>query len=96
MFVFSRLSQVGNSADSGIVAGSEHDAYTYTVGAVCSKKGHVWGLKDVHMGLVRFSEELLCLSSERSIVYLQLVGGKQDNISWNLVTTSNLDDITGY
>ena len=82
--------------DESSVTSSNADTKTRALSTLGTEETGVLGLKDgVGRGELRGHEDLNGLTSEGSVVDLHLVGFEDDEIAGDVLTTTDLDDVTG-
>lgn len=94
LLVLSRVGQVCNSADGGLVTSAEDNTLTATIGAGRAEEGNVGRLIDAIRALRRVAKKLLGFTGERRVVDLHLVRLEQDGISGDLEAAPNLNNVS--
>jgi len=88
------LGEVSNETNDSVVTSSEDDTSTSSGSALGTEESNILRFEDVRGSLLRDTEELFRFTSQRRVVNLHLIGVEQDSVSWDVVTTINLDKIS--
>jgi len=88
--------EVSNPANNSLVSSSENYTLSDTCSAHGSKKRDIWWLKHVFQLWVDNTKKVFRLSSQTRVVNFHLVGLDQDDISWNIITSLDLNQVAWH
>jgi hypothetical protein len=90
LFLLSRLSEVGDLSNNGVVSNSKADTFSLSSSTLGSEESNVWRFKNVLLGFSWNSQKFFWLSGKRSVGDFHFLGLEDDKIAWDVV--SSLDD----
>ena len=90
-------SKIGDLTDDGGVTSSEADTSSFSSSAHGTEESNILGLENVlDWRKLWINEDVLRLTSEGGVVDFHLVGLEHADITWDVLTSLDLDDISWH